>query len=148
MTFDLEKINKLVEVSGRMGPLGTRRISRGLAISGGASLILFFAAHLALDQLTLSQPLRLGIALMPVPAFAWFVFEFVASVRRADELERQIQLEALAVAFPLTMVLVMTLGHLQVALPLAPEDWSYRHTWPLMYVFYLVGLTRARKRYL
>ena len=148
MAFDLGKIEKLVEVSGNMGPLGTRRVSRGLAISGGASLILFFAAHFALDRLTVSQPLRLGIALLPLPAFAWFVFEFVASVRRADELERKIQLEALAVAFPLTLVLVMTLGHLQAALALPPEDWGYRNIWPLVYVFYLLGLTLARKRYL
>jgi hypothetical protein len=46
------------------------------------------------------------------------------------------------------MVLVMTLGLLQIAIPLPPEDWSYRHIWPLIYVFYLFGLTFARRRYL
>ncbi len=31
--------------------------------------------------------------------------------------------------------------------PMPTEDWSYRHIWPLMYVFYLLGLMRARRRY-
>jgi hypothetical protein len=51
-------------------------------------------------------------------------------------------------AFPLTLVLIMTLGLLQIAIPLPPEDWSYRHILPLLYVFYLFGLTLARRRYL
>ena len=124
------------------------RGGRHVALGAGLWLGLYFAARAALELDGLLPWVRVTIALAPVPAFAWFLREFVAAVSGMDELERRIQLEALAVAFPLTMVLVMTLGHLQVALPLAPEDWSYRHTWPLMYVFYLVGLTRARKRYL
>jgi hypothetical protein len=30
-------------------------------------------------------------------------------------------------------VLIMTLGLLQIAVPLPPDDWSYRHIWPLVY---------------
>jgi hypothetical protein len=36
------------------------------------------------------------------------------------------------VAFPLSLLLVMTLGLLQIAVPLPPGDWSYRHLWPLL----------------
>ena len=73
---------------------------------------------------------------------------FVQRIREADELERRVQLEALAVAFPLTALLFMTLGLMQIAVPLSPDNWSYRHTWPLIYVFYFVGLMAARRRYL
>ena len=83
----------------------------------------------------------MALALLPLPAFLWFLWTFIAGVRGADELERRIQLEALAVAFPLTLVLIMTLGLLQIAVPLSPDDWSYRHIWPFLYVFYLLGLT-------
>jgi hypothetical protein len=138
----------LVEATTGMGPFGGRRIASRVSISATLSLVLFFAARFALEAPGVAHWLRIAIALVPVPAFAWLLWEFVRSASAADELERRVQLEALAVAFPLTLLLITTLGLLQIAVPLPPEDWSYRHIWPLLYVFYLLGLTRARKRYL
>jgi hypothetical protein len=132
----------------QFGPLGARRVSRSAGWSVALWLVLFFVARFALELEGLSTTVRVLIALLPLPAFAWFLWAFVTSIGEADELERRIQLEALAVAFPFTLLLVMTLGLLQIAIPLSPDDWSYRHIWPLIYVFYLVGLMRARKRYL
>ncbi len=144
----LSDLDHVLETTTQMGPFGTRRMSRTVAISGGLCLVLFFVARFALEATALSPWLRVGIALLPLPAFTWFLWAFVRSVRDSDELERRVQLEALAVAFPLTMLLIMTLGLLQIAIPLPPDDWSYRHIWPLLYVFYLIGLVQARKRYL
>ena len=107
---------------------------------------LYFGAR-ALVDVTDVPTARVLISLAPLPAFLWFLRDFIRGLRGLDELERRIQLEALAVAFPLTMVLMMTLGLVQVAVPLSLDDWSYRHLWPLMFVFYLVGLTLARRRY-
>lgn len=131
-----------------LGPHGARRIGRSVGIAIGVFLVLFLAARFLLELDTLSTAARVTIALAPLPAFAWFLWSFVQSVSLADELERRIQLEALAVAFPLTISLLMTLGLLQIAVPLSPDDWSYRHIWPTVYVFYLLGLIRARRRYL
>jgi hypothetical protein len=140
--------SRIADVTPRMGPFGARGVGSRVAISASWALLLFFAARFGLEVPGLATWLRVAIALVPVPALGWFLWEFVQSVSRADELERRIQLEALALAFPLTLLLVMTLGLLQIAIPLPPEDWSYRHIWPLLYVFYLGGLTLARKRYL
>ena len=129
------------------GPFGARRMGARVGLSMTLFLLLFFGARGLLELETLSTPLRVAIALTPVPAFVWFMWTFIAGVGEADELERRIQLEALAIAFPLTLLLVMTLGLLQIAVPLNPDDWSYRHIWPLLYVFYLAGLTWARRRY-
>ena len=108
--------------------------------------VLYFVARMLLERP--GTPLvRVLISLAPVPAFIWFLRDLVRGMRGLDELELRIQLEALAVAFPLTMVLIMTLGLVQVAIPLSPDDWSYRHIWPFLFVFYLVGLTIARRRY-
>lgn len=125
----------------------TCKTERRIGLSAGLWLSLFFIARGALEASGFSPWMRAAIALSPLPAFAWFLWEFIRAVRDADELERRIQLEALAVAMPLTMLLIMTLGLLQVAIPLPVEDWSYRHIWPLIYVFYLIGLTLARRRY-
>jgi hypothetical protein len=126
---------------------GSQRARRSIALSIGASLVLFFAARLLLELETLPTAVRVLIALAPIPAFAWFLWAFVQAAAEADELERRIQLEALAVAFPLTLLLLMTMGLLQIAIPLSPDDWSYRHIWPIVYMFYLLGLAWARRRY-
>jgi hypothetical protein len=65
-----------------------------------------------------------------------------------DELERRIQLEALAIAFPIGSLLLMTLGLLQRVVTLSMEDWSYRHVWGFFPILYLFGLTISRRRYL
>ena len=143
----LNKVEGIANKADAMGPLGCRRRPSWLALSAVLLMVLFFGARLLLEVPNLPTALRVLIALVPLPAFIWLLWLFIRDVRQADELERRIQLEALAIAFPLTIVLVMTLGLLQIAVPLPPEDWSYRHIWPLIYVFYLFGLTFARKRY-
>jgi hypothetical protein len=107
---------------------------------------LYFGARAFLENGT-TPWIRVAIALAPLPAFIWFLRDFIRGLRGLDELERRIQLEALAVAFPLTVVLIMTLGLVQIAVPLSPDDWSYRHLWPLLFLFYLAGLVLARRRY-
>jgi hypothetical protein len=90
---------------------------------------------------------RIAVALLPFPFFVAFLVAEIRLLRRVDELERKIQLEALAVAFPAAMLLMMALGLLERAVALKPEDWSYRHTWFFLPLFYFVGLGIARRRY-
>lgn len=90
---------------------------------------------------------RVALALLPVPFFAWFLLRFVAGIRTLDELQRRIQLEALAVAFPLTLLLLMTLGLLELAVGLDPGNWSCRHAWAFLPLFYFLGVVLAARRY-
>jgi hypothetical protein len=53
----------------------------------------------------------------------------------------------LAFAFPLTLLMLMTLGLVELAIGLNPDDWSYRHVWPFVFLFYFAGLVRAKRRY-
>jgi hypothetical protein len=108
---------------------------------------LYLAALGAAEVTAISRAIRIAIALAPVPAFAFFLAEWIRSIRRLDELERRIQLEALAIAFPLSLVLVMALGLIQRVTPLDPADWSYRHVWPFLIAFYFFGLALAKRRY-
>ena len=111
-------------------------------------LVLHFGARFLLEaNPELSGNARLAIALIPMPAFAAFLVQFIRALRTADELERRIQLEALAVAFPLGLVMLTTLGLVQRAIDLPFEDWSYNHIWPQFILFYLFGLFLARRRY-
>jgi hypothetical protein len=96
---------------------------------------------------SISKPIRIVIAILPVPAFLYFLILWVRNIRRLDELECRVQLESLAVAFPLTLVLVMALGLLQRVTVLDPADWSYPRIWPILFAFYFFGLVLARRRY-
>lgn len=112
-----------------------------------AWIILYFAARGLLAYGQLATGLRVATALVPIPFFAGFLLSTIREVRAADEFERRIHLEALAVAYPLAMLLLMTLALLQRAITLKFEDWSYAHVWIYLPIFYLLGLALARRRY-
>jgi hypothetical protein len=113
----------------------------------GLWIATYFGARLGIEVLEAGSPLRLVVVLAPIPPFAGVLWFFIRAVRGADELERRIHLEALAVAFPLSMLMLMVLGLLDLAIDLNPDDWSYRHLWPFMTVFWLIGMALARRRY-
>ena len=100
-----------------------------------------------LEAGSLTTGLRVAIALVPVPFFALFLWQLIQGIRGMDELERRVHLEALAVAFPLSILLIMLLGLLELAIALNRDDWSYRHIWPFFFAFYFLGLSLARRRY-
>ena len=111
-------------------------------------LALYFGVRFYLEaNPQLASGTRLALALAPTPLFAVFLWQFVRGIRSADELERRIQLEALAIAFPLGLLLLTTLGLVQRAVALNFQDWSYNHVWPMFAAFYLFGSVWARKRY-
>ena len=115
--------------------------------AGVVWILAYFAARGVLKHGPIETWLRVTVALMPVPPFVAFLLLFIGKVRSMDEMQRRIHLEALAVAFPLTMILLMTLALLQRAINLPFEDWSYAHVWIYLPLFYFLGLALAKRRY-
>ena len=109
--------------------------------------VAFVGARLALELLPADSAWRVPVALLPTPLFIAVLWMVRRGVRQMDELERRIHLEALAIAFPLTVMLLMLLGLLEIATALSPADWSYRHIWPFALLFYMGGYVIARRRY-
>ena len=110
-------------------------------------LVAFFVARIALEASGLSPTVRIAAALAPLLFFAAFLILFIRDLRAADELERRIQGEALAIAYPLMLVMLMTLALMERAVGLKFQDWSYMHVWPYAWLFYIAGLVIARRRY-
>lgn len=125
---------------------GDKGKSRGLAASI-VFVLSYFASRALLEADGAGDLYRVAAALLPVVPFAWMLWEIFKGIRGMDELEQRIQLEALALAFPLALLLLMTLGLLEIAVKLPPEDLGYRHVWAMMPALYLAGLARARRRY-
>jgi hypothetical protein len=111
-------------------------------------LISYFAVRGLLESNpAMSSSTRLALSFLPTPIFAVFLWRFIRAIRGADELERRIQLESLAVAFPLGLLLLSTLGLVQRAVTLNFENWSYNHVWPMFIILYFIGVIVARRRY-
>jgi len=103
---------------------------------------------LALQKyLVLSPVLQIAVALIPVAPFVFFVQRFIAHLRNLDELHRRVHFEALAFAFPVAMLVLMTLGLLEHSHVMWSEKVSYRHVWYYLPLLYLIGLTVSWRRY-
>jgi hypothetical protein len=44
-------------------------------------------------------------------------------------------------------MLLMTLGLVELVVPLNRDDWSYRHVWQMQGIIYCLGLYAAKRRY-
>ena len=113
----------------------------------GGAIVAYTAVLIASVILINSNPeamWRYPVALLPmIPA----IFVLVAVTRqlgRLDELQRRIQFEALAFAFGGTALLTFGYGFLEnVGFP----HISWFAVWPIMAIFWLVGLLLATRRY-
>jgi hypothetical protein len=114
---------------------------------GGIWLVAYFVARGLLDGTTLPVWQRVAIALAPIPVAAATLWGLVRGAKELDELQLRIQIEALATAFLLSILFLMTLGLLQRAITLKFEDWSYAHVWAMLPTLYFVGLAFAKRRY-
>lgn len=124
----------------------SKRGNAGFFVSVIVFILSYFVARGALEQEMLTV-WRVTFALLLILPFVYFLYRFMHNIRSMDEMERRRNFKALAIAFPLVLVLVMILGLLELAIPLNPQDWSYRHVWYLLVLFYFAGLVFAPKRY-
>ena len=107
----------------------------------------FIAARLLLELPDLGLAARLALAFGPTVPFAGFLWGALLVARTLDEMQRRIQIEALATAFGLTLLLIATLGLAQRAGFAKYEDFSYVHLLPFLMIFYLGGRVVAERRY-
>jgi hypothetical protein len=115
----------------------------GIALAGA-----YIASRAVVEMDAVPRGVRAAVAILPAVVFVVWVIACVGAARRmVDELERRIQLEALAFAFPCAFALLMALGLLELVVELPPDDLSYRHVWAALPICYLAGLTIARRRY-
>ena len=92
----------------------------------------------------LHAPGKYIVALLPVLPALWFATLFARTFGEMDELQRRIQLEALAFAFSAAVILTLGYGFLQHAgLPIPNWVW----VWPLMGTCWLIGKFVAQRRY-
>lgn len=121
--------------------------SRYLVYTAGlAWLLSYFAARYVLQ--TLAPPLHWDIVVANIPtiAFFWFVWVVRRALRDTDELQRRIHLEALAMAFPTVMLVLMTLGLLDRP-PAGPLGIPLCDLWVVLPLIYGICFAVVNRRY-
>jgi hypothetical protein len=113
----------------------------------GVFLATWVAARWGVEVLPQGSAEALAVALLPVPALAWLIHWIVRGIRTLDELEKRIQLEALALAFPAALVIVFTAGLLDLAGFHGEGNWDLPRLLPLLLLPYWLGMFLARRRY-
>jgi hypothetical protein len=97
-----------------------------------------------LQHVEMPSPWRDVVALSPMLAGAALVWVILRELRRMDELQLRIQLEALGFAFAGTALVTFSYGFLE---GLGYARLSMFMVWPLMAVLQIIGLLLARRRY-
>jgi len=116
-----------------------------MIIAGFVFLATYLTARFALPLPDLHPGLRVGLCVLPPAAGALFVWMILRVVRAiSDELQRRIQLEALALAFPAGFLIVLLLSLFQMSGLLKPDPWDY---WLFLLPMYPLGLVIANRRY-
>jgi peptidoglycan/LPS O-acetylase OafA/YrhL len=125
------------------------KIASETLVKGGGIIwgLSFVTARLLLEQPNVDVGLRALLAFGPTLPFMAFLIGAIGLLREIDEMERRIQVEGLATAFGMVLILVATLALAQRAGFAKYEDFSYVHLIPMMLVFYLGGTVVARRRY-
>ena len=124
----------------------TTHPSRGVLFAGVTWFLVYLATRFALEEMGLAPPWGLVVACAPLFAFYWFVWVVQRAVKSADELQRRIHLEALALAFPTTMLVLMTLGLLE-SLPAGRLEIPLRDLWAFLPPLYGICVLVANQRY-
>jgi len=114
---------------------------------GATWFVAWLGARMVLESASVPTWGRVMAALAPAPIAGAALYTIIRGARELDELEQRIQLEALAFAFVLAVLLLMTLGLMELAITLNRNDWSYRHVWAMLPMLYFAGLALARRRY-
>lgn len=126
---------------------GAGRRDSVFVVAGIVWVVIYWIALYLLKNPETSGPLKVAMVLLPAIPFAFFLFRFIGYVRSLDELHRRVHLEALALAFPIATLFLMTLGLAEKAGALSAKYWSYQDIWYYLPLFYLVAVTISWRRY-
>lgn len=126
----------------------TRHTRRLLLLSVASAA--FVIGVSALDRAGLvPSPLRIPAALIPLVPLVWFFRVLLSWMDAMDELQRRIHLEAMAIQFAATALLVMGCGMLVRfgVLPNVSFGSAYPWLWIAMFLFWVAGITAVRRKY-
>ena len=124
-----------------------RRYMREFSWAMGGYMVLLFLSMWLLKRVD-EPALRALVALLPVPPIALVLRAIIRYIRDADELQRQIELEAVSFATALVSMLYMSGGFLQLAKVIdVPSGVAMIWVFPLVCMVYGFAKMLVARRY-
>lgn len=124
------------------------RVNKRMLIPVLVWVAVYIASLIIIKNAVLPETAAIIISLLPPAVFIWVMISFIINVSLMDELKRRMYLEASAIAFSLSLILIMTLGTLSMVITIDSNDWDYRHIMPYMIISFFIGLAITKKKYL
>ena len=124
-----------------------RHLSDRVLVYAVVWAISYIGSLLALKSFTLPKEVGIVLTVITTLAFAVFIYKYYRSIFFMDEVQIKVQMEAVVIAFSLGLLLILTLGLLDLVVTLNKEDWSYRYLVPFFAIFYFIGLFISKRKY-
>lgn len=124
-----------------------KHISHRVPVYAALWALSYIGSLLALTSFSLPAEAGVVLTIVTALAFALFMYKYYRSIFFMDEVQIKIQMEAVVFAFAMGLLLLMTLGLLDMFIILNKKDWSYRHLLPLFIAFYFIGLFISKRKY-
>jgi hypothetical protein len=124
--------------------MNNRRYYFELSAAFGLYVGLLILSNLIDDAVHVTGNARIALALTPMIGAAAAGWAVMRGIWRMDELQRRIQLDAIAMAFLATALITFGWGFAEEAG--APRLSAFL-VWPVMAVCWMIGLLIARSRY-
>jgi hypothetical protein len=125
-----------------------KKMNAKIFLYGTLWVITYLFCLLAVKKLSPTTTVAIALSLIPVLTFSFFIYHFIKKIRFMDEVERSIQLEATVWGFSLGLVMLMTLGALDLVFVFNKKNWGYLSLIPYFVLFYFIGLFISRRKYL
>ncbi len=118
----------------------------------GVIWALIFSVSFAISVFYLSGyspavPVALLIITLNSLLFGVYAFKLIQSISTLDEVQIRIHLEAVSLAFVLSLLLVMILGMTALVKELPLDNVSFLYIFPLLFFFYFIGLWISKRKY-
>jgi len=122
---------------------GTKQAMKSMA-AGLAAALAGIVSSALIKQNDFAPPVKVLIALLPLPAYAVLIAVIVRGVRAMDEMQRRVHLEAAAICLSATAL--VTIGYGFLGLAGAPQpNWAFVAC--LMSFLYALGYAVAARHY-
>lgn len=107
----------------------------------------FVISVFGLSKFSFSVPIGLLIITINSLLLGIYAFKLIHSINFMDEVQIRIQLEAVSIAFVLSLLSVMILGLMGLIEKLNLESFSFLYIFPLFFLFYFIGLFISNRKY-
>ena len=130
-----------------MQPSTSIRRTVSPVVTTGMALVAVLVAHIILREMgyPAGQGGRLALTAALILVMGGFVVALVRVARSQDEYHRRVHLDAVAIAFPISLALVFAVGYLRGEGMLAGRD--PRDLWLLLLVPYALGFVVSVRKY-